>query len=145
MDNEPCPTCRKKLQRHSVKIICIFCRYTYHIDCLPLTRADLVNINKDQWTCVNCLSDIFPFNHVDDENDYLTYLSELWFSQGVDFETLNNRVLSLFQTNHEESNYPLFQCDADYHFFRNMDDKCPLSDSPYFIEDSFNKMVKENH
>ena len=45
----------------------------YHMKCFSLERnmQDDIHNNKYDWLCSNCLTDIFPFNQIEDENEFI--------------------------------------------------------------------------
>ena len=66
-----CPTCTEdecskceKIFRLDKRIKCSHCNEKYHIRCSGLTSKALEKIVIDQWICVKCSDDIFPFNIV---------------------------------------------------------------------------------
>ena len=47
-----------------------------HLNCTHLSKADygVLSNSSDSWFCTPCLSDMFPFNSIQDDVDYLSSL-----------------------------------------------------------------------
>ena len=54
------------------KVLCV-CQKNYHIKYLSLRAEDHAHIysNADTWYCLKCLSEIFPFNQIDDDDMFV--------------------------------------------------------------------------
>ena len=78
MANPHCRTCLLRVQTHSKSAYCTLCHSTTHIKCLNLYSDDDIEYTKDQsnnWTCPKCLSELFPFYHIDERADLLSLTS----------------------------------------------------------------------
>ena len=64
-----CPICSKRV----LKIACHVCNETYHMKFISLASADLdhMQTNIHNWMCVQCTSNLFPFNQIEDDNDFV--------------------------------------------------------------------------
>ena len=76
----------------------LFVKKFYHVTYLPyVTKNDCLYTEREtnQWLCIVCGKSGFPFNHYDDEIDFLNVLSELWFtySRNLSFESLTEKSL----------------------------------------------------
>ena len=68
-----CPTCGRKVLSHACYVQCrIFYEY-YYMRCISLGRnmQDDIHNSKCDWLCSNCLAGIFPFNQIEDENEFI--------------------------------------------------------------------------
>ena len=68
-----CHTCSKRVLSHSLKIACHVCNETYHMKCISLASSDLdyMQTNSHNWMCLQCTSNTFPFNQIEDDNDFV--------------------------------------------------------------------------
>ena len=68
-----CYTCSRKVLRHAYRVQCRSCYEYYHMKCISLEKSeqDDINDNTENWLCSNCLADIFPFNQIEDENEFI--------------------------------------------------------------------------
>ena len=78
-DHILCNICLKKSQSHQYLYTCISCRSVYHYQCVNRTRDDFFIEDKSSYICIRCLENELPFNHYDDNLDFLNALSELWY------------------------------------------------------------------
>ena len=85
--------------------------------CISLNHDDhnYIELNLSSWYCPNCITEVFPFNHI--ENDDL-FVSEL---NGMDLELKTIEALSASLFNPFELNYdniysPLCDIDPDANF-----------------------------
>ena len=69
----PCVVCTKRVQDNQRGIYCDCCHQWVHLKCTTLTVKDysLLSNQTDNWFCQCCLQAIFPFNHFDDELDFI--------------------------------------------------------------------------
>ena len=68
-----CPTGGRKVLSHACYVQCRSCCEYYHMKCISLERnmQDDIHNSKCDWLCSNCLADIFPFNQIEDENEFI--------------------------------------------------------------------------
>ena len=71
----PCASCKQAVKSNQHGIFCDNCETWIHLKCTSLTLNDYHNLAKDNnpWTCHICLSNIFPFNSLDNDDLYLTF------------------------------------------------------------------------
>ena len=76
------PICSIFILPHATKAQCSICTYLYHMKCISLDPEDLsyIELNRSSWCCCDCITKIFPFNHI--EHDEL-FISEV---NGLDLE-----------------------------------------------------------
>ena len=63
-----CETCKKRLQSFCISTQCANCYNHYHANCVNMKREEIEN--NEMWYCSYCLQSIFPFNHMDDDEDF---------------------------------------------------------------------------
>ena len=142
-----CNICKKRVQNHSFQLKCSSCRGKVHLKCLPVVdKHDSIYIHRESniWFCTVCTQDLFPFNGIDDDCEFLETLAEFqqWDSL-IPFDILvaQNKIFSPFELN-EDLNLPLFDSDPDIQFYNNQCNNS-LYSCNYYLEDSFNKRVAD--
>ena len=134
------------MQRHSFQLCCSNCQTLVHVKCLPfVTKNDSIYVERDSniWFCSKCCIDIFPFNSLEDE-EYSDAILDLHDSESaVPFHLLfdTETAFSPFEFN-DDGNSPLSDIDPDIQYFATHCNQL-LSSSNYFLEDSFNKKLKD--
>ena len=107
-----------------------------HIRCLVSGCRNDIYDQRD-WICSLCINSVFPFNHDDDDVDFMSVISENWTVQMTPtLQELNDMVLPPFEFNDDElTNHPLFNIDSDYQYFNISNGT--YANFNYFLEDSF--------
>ena len=115
-----CNICVKRVLPHSFHIQCSYCLDFVHINCLPyVSRNDPLYIERhsNAWLCTLCSKRIFPYNHFDDDVDFINALSENWEDElKISCESFCDKVFVPFELNTDEKS-PLFDTDPDIHFY----------------------------
>ena len=137
-----CSLCKRRLLSHSPILQCFVCKKFYHVTCLPyVTKDDCLYTEREtnQWLCIVCSKSEFPFNHYDDEIDFLNVLSELWFtySHNLSFESLTEKIFNPFELNNHHAPVPVDDIDPDIQYYNDISLGNVFHNSNYFIEDSF--------
>ena len=120
----PCNICLKRVLPHCYQLKCCVCTELVHLKCLPyLDASDSIYTDRfdNRWICPSCSNEIFPFNHIDCNEDFVSALAEMWHNApALSFQTLlnDNRVFQPFEINSESSS-PLFDIDPDIQFYQN--------------------------
>ena len=102
--------------------------------------------HTNNWFCTKCTSDIFAYNHIDDDEEYLEIIYELQdCNPPIPFDILSSqdRMFIPFELNEDES-LPLIDSDPDVQFYNSQCNKT-LHSCDYYLEDSFNKKVSDLH
>ena len=141
-----CNICLSRLQSHSCYLSCSVCEDKYHINCLPcITKNDSIYMerNLSQWICTRCSQDIFPFNHCENDDDFIESLSGLWNIKPTNsFSKASDKLFLPFELN-TSTDSPLYDVDPDLNVYCNFHNTyIPLCD--YYSEDTFNSMCKNN-
>ena len=71
----PCSVCLKQVR--STAIYCNVCKTWINRKCANLSAVEFeyLSLSEDEWFCMKCISNIFPFNDIsEDELNYLSYL-----------------------------------------------------------------------
>ena len=132
-----CNVCKQRVLSHARSLNCCICAYVYHINCLPLE----FDITSPDWICMHCANDVFPFNHITDNDTYLTTVNDFFFNDNL--SRLVELIFNPFEINDINEVLPLLDVDPDLQFFNNI---AGLQNYPdncnYYVEDSFNKKIR---
>ena len=113
-----CNVCLKKVMAHAKTLKCSLCFCLSHNKCLPnYSDADIDHAKdfKNCWTCPNCLSEIFPFNCIENSSNFLDSISNP-INKIPDILQLQNMVYDPFQTNDDDGEGVLGDVDPDQNF-----------------------------
>ena len=140
-----CNLCLKRMQSHNYYLSCLSCDCVYHYQCVNRTRDEYLSEDKSSYFCYKCLETELPFNHYDDDLDFLNALSELWYTKSeIDFRELDEKLFIPFEINEKYNiNMPLCDTDPDSNFFNEMYNPGNIS-CDYHIEDSFIDLKSKN-
>ena len=115
------------------------------MNCAGIFHAKCVNLEKDElhtrllWYCPCCVKSIFPYNHIDDDDEFYSVIIEGVLGYSYQFQEMNKKVFIPFEIN-DQSDTPLTEIDPDLQFYletsyiRNT--KCD-----YYMEDTFIKKI----
>ena len=140
-----CSLCNYRINQSAKRIECATCKNFCHKLCIPgIHRYDefykRIAVAND-WICPKCNGSIFPFNHIDDDDDFLICLSEQWHvSYSTDIKKLRDKVFNPFEINNDKR-HPLFNYDPDFHYYNLVCNS--LSACDYYLEDAFNEKCEE--
>ena len=142
-----CSGCKKKCLRHSRYLTCFICDRAYYIRCLAnVTQDDKIYIDRlnRTWICLNCSHSLFPFNHIQDDNEFNKTISESWLKPiDIRLDDLEKLVFNPFSISGCDVNFPLCHSDPDMQFYNNSETNNILKSCSYLVEDSFNKRCLE--
>ena len=67
-----CLICCKPVPNHAYKINCHCYKEVYHMKCISLLSVELEHMfdNLQNWLCPPCIEDWFPFNLIEDDDDF---------------------------------------------------------------------------
>ena len=142
-----CKRCTKKVQSHSYHLRCDVCIGLVHLKCIPyLDKNDSVYTERSSntWICPTCAEDIFPFNHFDSNDEFISALADTWSIDSLlpmHLLQSDNRVFQPFELNVDMTS-PLIDIDPDVQFYHNQQN-VNLMSCEYHLEDSFNKKISE--
>ena len=140
-----CNLCNKRVLSHSYHLQCDLCRCNVHINCLPFidkTNDLYVKRNTNSWFCTLCMMNILPFNHFEDDQQFiLAVLEDKINKSSVTFsELLNqNKLFVPFELNNDDTS-PMLDLDPDLQYYKSVSN-LNMQTCNYHIEDSFNDKV----
>ena len=143
-----CNICLKRVLKHSYHLKCNSCNHYTHINCLPkVKKTDSLYTNKDSevWFCTLCTKELFPFNSIDEDVEFLEALFELRdYDEPVPlhklFNLVEDKVFNPFELNDDLKNSNFLQCDPDVQFY-NSHVNYSLHSCNYYLEDQLNKAL----
>ena len=94
----PCSICKFRVHNNHKAIFCNICHLWTHLKCTPLSLSEYNDLthSHDDWYCPSCLSDTFPFNHLDSDTDFYFALLDLQSSANFDGPLLELNTLIRF-------------------------------------------------
>ena len=118
-----------------------------HLRCLPrVSVTDSLYLNRgiNEWICPVCIQDALPFNHYDDDDEFIESVAEMWRTDSIlplDIIQYQNYFFSPFEHN-QDAELPLPEIDPDLQFNNN---QCNLTlhSCDYFIENTFQEKLTE--
>ena len=139
MANIKCKICHNKIMTHSKTIQCSLCHNIHHMNCITLNKLEQEEYLKNQnnWNCLNCYSDLFPFNNLEDDDEFITYACH-------QNPVLKDRIFTPFELNEENESLTMYDIDPDYNYYHDINYlltcKCQ-----YYQEESFaSEIVKHS-
>ena len=130
-----CPICSKRVLSHALKIACHVCNETYHMKCISLTSADLdyMLTNIHNWMCIQCTSNLLPFNQIEDDNDFVLACC----IQPCNELLSSDLIYNPFGSDREDiDNQNEFDPDQNFYNEQNLFNGFSCR---YYLEDSFNE------
>ena len=136
-----CLICNKPVLSHSYYLICSSYESCTHLKCLPnVDKTDALYTNRltNQWICIKCSSSIFPFNHIEDDIEFLSIISENIKNESCLLRQLENISFNLLDLNDDDNISDLVPyTDPDDNYFKEIIYQCCRSN--YYDEISFRK------
>ena len=113
-----------------------------------VSKFDSIFTNKEtnKWLCLACSQDLFPFNDTNDDEAFLSNISENWpnfRNIPASIANLIDHTCNLLDLN-ESTNSPLYDIDPDLQILNEMYVANTLMSSNYYIENTFRSKL-QNH
>ena len=117
---DECDICLKKFQSHSTKITCCICSKGYHMKCITLCPDYTQKLTEEMndWYCPTCLSCLFPYNLITDENDFISAIADISCVSQKSFCYLSDKLFMPFELNDKDHRSALCDIDPDLHFYQ---------------------------
>ena len=124
--------------------MCCVCNNEFHIKCVTLSPEGIQQLeqNHTNWFCQTCITEIFPFNKLEDDLDFLSVLKDMCMSSQQSFSYLSEKLFIPFELNDNDHVSGLSDIDPNFNFFSSYNQvgaKCN-----YYLESSFNADSAEN-
>ena len=137
-DKSFCQICTKRVYCCSTVLQCTACKGFFHINCITgLNKQNSLDY-CEHWYCIKCMSSIFPYNHIDNDSEFIDVISESWMHINISFsfQEPEKKMFIPFEINSKSDTNILFNTDPDTNYyceFTQNTNKCN-----YYIEDTFN-------
>ena len=131
-------SCSRMIKSDFQSVDCRLCSGRFHIKC-----ADL-NKNQDciDWYCVKCLESIFPFNNIENDQEFMNTIycyGNLSIKSSM-IESLNKIVYNPFACERKRAILNNRDIDPDISYFNTeISNNCT-----YYLTDEFNDLVNQN-
>ena len=136
-----CNLCNRRIANSAKFMICSICHCNFHSLCIPGVDKYDEFYNGDpitDWICILCNKAAFPFNHIEDNDEFISCLSENWrVTLNLDLTELREKTFNPFELNCEEKKSPLWDSDPDIHYYNLICNN--LASCDYYLEDAFNE------
>ena len=140
MDN--CPICNRRILSHAVQIVCQICNSRYHMKCISLDPDDhnYLEMHISTWYCKLCVSQIFPFNHVEDDELFISDINHFDISLKT-LDSISECIFNPFELNTDKYYSPLCDIDPDINFYNEIDYHL-VSHCNYYMDNHFTSAIK---
>ena len=125
------------------KIRCCICSNGYHMKCITLCPDYIHKLTEEMnnWYCPTCLSCLFLYNLISDENDFISAITDISGESHQSFCYLSDKLFMSFELNDKDHSSALCDIDPDLHFYQDFNQatvKCN-----YYLETKFNDEISE--
>lgn len=99
-----CMTCSKTVKTYQRKLLCTVCNQWAHKNCVTL-NLDEFNYLKDSgydWFCKKCLIDMFPYNNIENKDDFQIAVNLKNMPVNINTECLKTLQFNAFELNGKE-------------------------------------------
>ena len=139
MDN--CWICDRKILQHAHDISCSVCFRSYHLKRISIDPVviEYIEQNRSTWYCSHCLINIFPFNNLENDIDFMSTVNESPLNGSLIY--LSDKIFLPFELNDSDHQYGNDSIDPDLNYFRTFNQY--ISRCNYFVESSFNSEISK--
>ena len=118
------------------------CYTYYHIKCISLNHEDhdYIKSNLTSWYCCNCLSHIFPFNHMEDNDIFIAEINNMDI-EAKTIESLSESLFNPLELNNDDIYSPLCDVDPDANYFNELNAHISQNCN-YYYEYSFHDIIQ---
>ena len=114
-----CDICVGSIVINQPYVTCSSCSCYCHIKCLSYPTNYDTDADKHNWICKTCTQNILPFNHIEEDSEFMDAISESWTTSiSLSFKSLSEKVFNPFVINSLENNISIFDIDPDIQFFK---------------------------
>ena len=141
-----CSVCNRHVHTHSYHLKCSICFLKTHLNCLPLVSKDdnlYVDRLRNNWFCMSCLKSALPFNHYDDDDEFVSAVSNDRSVGSKVLSMIDRRVVNAQNSEGDDVRGPLRDLDPDVNFFLNQSSVSYQSN--YYTEASFVSMYASSN
>jgi hypothetical protein len=129
-----CNACLRRLLSHSADISCSLCNSDYHFKCIIPDEGTLTT----PWYCPSCSDNLFPYNHIQENDEFNSVLAENWCNfVKFPFTDLSQLQFNVLEWNNDQSLVPLVEIDPDLQYYNDINTFNSLNQCDYYLDDSF--------
>ena len=131
---------KQQLQNHSRRFTCKSCDHMYHVKCItPSTEhAGYIKENIGTWFCEQCNTSLFPFNHIENELDFISCEEDWPNHNKISLSYFSDKLFLPFELNDKDHSI-LSDTDPDLHFHNGMSQY--VTQYNYYLEPYFNEHI----
>ena len=125
---------------HHERCYVLFLNIKNKIQIIDTDLQKLTN-ERNEWYCPTCLSNIFPYNLIEGENDFLATITDISCLTDKSLCYLSDKLFMPFELNDKDHSSALCDIDPDIHFYQEFNQgtvKCN-----YYLETKFNEEISE--
>lgn len=129
-----CGVCVKFIQSNQKAIFCDLCKKWIHLKCTELSRVDYISLDgsPNEWFCSPCLQNLFPFNQIDDDIEFVLAIQDYNFLNSC-YNSFKDLVFNPYAFTSPLVN--LSDLDPDNQFYST--NTIVNNDSKYFTDENF--------
>ena len=145
MENK-CRLCCHKILSHAFQVKCCLCNGYYHVKCITLVPEEMQQLRcvHPTWYCRSCNEEIFPFNNISDDGEFLECLLTYYNSKCPIPLPDDDMIFQPFELDSDLRNRPHEDIDPDINFYNEITYNVGLS-CKYYSEDTFLREIKERN
>ena len=95
------------------------------------------------WYCPTCLSCLFPYNLITDENDFISAIADISCVSQKSFCYLSDKLFMPFELNDKDHRSALCDIDPDLHFYQEFNQATVKCNYMYYLETKFNDEISK--
>ena len=136
-----CRICNKRVLLHSCHLICSHCNRFTHLNCLANVNQSVsiyTNRSFNKWICIQCIENIFPYNHIDDDSEFLKCIVDA--SPDINKLSLADLQSITFNAIELNDDLDIANCDPDLNYYNSYLNNTNCN---YFVESTFNNKCKD--
>lgn len=137
MSSFNCPVCLKRVLSHSQSIYCTFCKNYIHKNCLLDPEILELAQNDENWVCSVCLSNQLPFNHFDNDDEFMSNLDSICTNSKLNVPFLKDKIFNVLENDDLNTLLSIDEIDPDFQFFNDKNYFDNISNCHYYTESSF--------
>ena len=139
-----CSVCQHSILSPAKSVKCWVCGNLTHVHCLSDVFDILIVDSQNDWICLLCSDNVFPFNHSADDDIFSSDFNDVFGVRSIpELEDIN---FNPFDTNDINESLPLLEVDPDLQFFNDVANfQNYTGNCRYFIEDTFNTYAVDHN
>ena len=144
MNMAECPVCFRYILSHSKVVICGICKYVFYLKCISLNTEEqsCITTQEHSWYCTSCITEIFPFNFIEDDKIFLAEINNYDLKCRV--IELSDAPFQPYEVNSDDFYSPNYKFDPDINFYHEINYQIGPTCN-YYMEDAFSSIIKNRY